>query len=330
MRYLHLLSAVLSHYAVLFVTGLGILAYLYPAVCDWVKGSYATWILSVIMLSMGMTLSLKDFKILASRPWQIALGTLAQFTIMPVVAWIIIKVFSLSPAVATGLLIVGCCPGGVSSNVMSYLAKGDVAFSVGMTTVNTLLSPIMTPLLLLWFSGQDIEVDAWGIFYSIVQIVLVPVIVGVLLNVMFGKTRGYSDTVKCMPGVSVIGLALIVGGIMCHQGVMFMNSDKPLAVIAAMFGAVMLHNALGYLFGYLLAKVTGMDTAKCRTLSIEVGCQNAGMGTQLAIKHFATMPEAAIASAFACVYHSIGGTLLANIFAMYDLHQKKKAQREQH
>ena len=190
MRYLHLLSAVLSHYAVLFVTGLGILAYLYPPVCDWVKGSYATWILSVIMLSMGMTLSLKDFKILASRPWQIALGTLAQFTIMPVVAWIIIKVFSLSPAVATGLLIVGCCPGGVSSNVMSYLAKGDVAFSVGMTTVNTLLSPIMTPLLLLWFSGQDIEVDAWGIFYSIVQIVLVPVIVGVLLNVMFGKTRG--------------------------------------------------------------------------------------------------------------------------------------------
>ena len=111
---------------------------------------------------------------------------------------------------------------------------------------------------------------------------------------------------------------------------MFMNSDKPLAVIAAMFGAVMLHNALGYLFGYLLAKVTGMDTAKCRTLSIEVGCQNAGMGTQLAIKHFAAMPEAAIASAFACVYHSIGGTLLANIFAMYDLHQKKKAQREQH
>ena len=165
MRLLHFIAALLSRYAVFFVTGLGILAYFYPPVCDWVKGSAATWVLSVIMLSMGMTLSVNDFKVLAQRPWQIALGTVAQFSIMPIVAWGIIRIFSLDPALATGLLIVGCCPGGVSSNVMSYLAKGDVAFSVGMTTVNTLLSPVFTPLLLLWFSGKDIDVDAWGIFY---------------------------------------------------------------------------------------------------------------------------------------------------------------------
>jgi len=328
MRLLHFIAALLSRYAVFFVTGLGILAYFYPPVCDWVKGSAATWVLSVIMLSMGMTLSANDFKVLAQRPWQIALGTLAQFSIMPIVAWGIIRIFSLDPALATGLLIVGCCPGGVSSNVMSYLAKGDVAFSVGMTTVNTLLSPVFTPLLLLWFSGKDIDVDAWGIFYSIVQIVLVPVIIGVVLNILFGRTKAYIETVKCMPAVSVVGLALIVGGIMCHQGVMFMNSDKPGSVILLMCGAVMLHNALGYLFGYLLAKFTRMDTAKCRTLSIEVGCQNAGMGTQLAIKHFATMPEAAIASAFACVYHSIGGTLLANIFSMYDVYKKRRKSKQ--
>lgn len=325
MKYLHLVSAILSHYAVFFVVGMGALAYLFPPICDWVSGTSAMVIIAIIMLSMGMTLSLNDFKILAKRPWQILLGTVAQFSIMPIVAWGLSKIFSLEPAVAMGLLIVGSCPGGVSSNIMSYLAKGDVAFSVGMTTVNTILSPIMTPLLLLWFSGQNVQVDAWGIFYSIVQIVLIPVIVGVTLNIVLGKYSTYKETLKLMPAVSVVSLAFIVGGIMCHQGIMFIQSGKPLNVILIMCGAIMLHNALGYLMGYVLAKFSRLDRAKCRTLSIEVGCQNAGMGTQLAIKHFPTMPEAAIASAFACVYHSVSGVLLANLFALYDVYRNKKA-----
>ena len=299
----------LSKNTALFVGISAIIAFFCPSAFSWVKGNTQTFILGFIMLTMGMTLSGNDYKILAKRPFDIFIGACAQYTIMPLIAWTLIQVFDLPKGVAVGLLLVGTCPGGVSSNIMSYIAKGDVAFSVGMTTASTLLSPVMTPLLMLWLSGENIDVDAWGMFKSILIVTLIPVCVGSTLNILFGKKQTYKTAMQVMPSLSVVGLAMIVGGVTALHGHLFFTSG------IAIFCAIALHNTLGYCGGYVIGKLFGMNTAQKRTLSIEVGCQNAGLGTNLASTHFQALPEAAVASAVACVYHSISGTFLASIFA---------------
>ena len=226
--------------------------------------------------------------------------------------------FNLPKGIAVGLLLVGTCPGGVSSNIMSYLAKGDVALSVGMTTASTLLAPVMTPLLMEWLAGETVHVNTWGMFQSILIVTLIPVGIGAFLNFFFGKAQSYREAMGIMPAVSVIGLACIVGGIMSYHGDRFFTSGAMIFLIVA------LHNTLGYATGYLVGKVAGMNPAKRRTISIEVGCQNAGLGTHLATVHFPALPEAALASAVACVYHSISGTVLANLFALRDRWKEKK------
>ncbi|MBE6413248.1 MAG: bile acid:sodium symporter family protein [Verrucomicrobiaceae bacterium] len=301
----------LSKNTALFVGISAIIAFFCPSAFSWVKGNTQTFILGFIMLTMGMTLSGNDYKILAKRPFDIFIGACAQYTIMPLIAWTLIQVFDLPKGVAVGLLLVGTCPGGVSSNIMSYIAKGDVAFSVGMTTASTLLSPVMTPLLMLWLSGENIDVDAWGMFKSILIVTLIPVCVGSTLNILFGKKQTYKTAMQVMPSLSVVGLAMIVGGVTALHGHLFFTSG------IAIFCAIALHNTLGYCGGYVIGKLFGMNTAQKRTLSIEVGCQNAGLGTNLASTHFQALPEAAVASAVACVYHSISGTFLASIFAKF-------------
>lgn len=231
------------------------------------------------------------------------------------------KVFDLPPGIAIGLLLVGTCPGGVSSNIMSYLANGDVAFSIGMTTASTLISPVMTPLLMLALSGENIEIDACGMFKSILIVTLFPVIAGAVLNFLLSKKKAYRDAMQIMPAFSVLGLAFIVAGVTA------LCADKILTSGIAVFLIVALHNSLGYLGGYLMGIAFKMGIAQRRTLAIEVGCQNAGLGTNLACRHFSSMPEAALATAVACVYHSISGTVLANAFSFYD---KLKKRRRRH
>lgn len=312
MKILFKVAKILSSQTALFVILSAVLAFFKPELFAWVRGNSQAFILGFIMLTMGMTLSADDFKILLKRPLDIFIGACAQYTLMPILAFLIVRLTHLPAGIAVGLLLVGTCPGGVSSNIMSYLAKGDVAFSVGMTTASTLISPIMTPLLMLWLSGETIEIDTLGMFKSILIVTLFPVIAGALLNFAFARSKKYQDALQIMPAFSVIGLALIVAGVTSLCG------DKVLSSGMIIFGVIALHNALGYLSGYLLGTLTGMNRAQRRTLSIEVGCQNAGLGTNLASKHFAAMPEAALATAVACVYHSISGTILANIFALYD------------
>ena len=206
---------------------------------------------------------------------------------------------------------------------MSYLAKGDVAFSVGMTTASTLLAPVMTPLLMYWLAGETIHVNAWGMFQSILIVTLIPVAAGAFLNLSFGAKKSYREAMQIMPAVSVIGLACIVGGVIAWNGEHFFTSG------AMIFAAVFLHNALGYAAGYLVGRCTGMSMAKKRTIAIEVGMQNAGLATNLATRHFPTLPEAAIASAVSCVWHSISGTLLAGLFLLCDrVAAARKAKRE--
>lgn len=305
------ISTYLTKWTPAFVTAVAIFTYFFPDTFTWVKGNAQTSVLGFIMLTMGLTLSKDDFRILISRPIDMLIGVTAQYLLMPLIAWTIAKAFNLPHPVAIGLLLVGCCPGGVSSNIMSFLCKGDVAFSVGMTTMTTLLAPVMTPLLMFYLAGENIDVDALGMFKSILIVTILPVALGFTLNALFNKSTKFTEVKKTLPGVAVIGLACIVGGVVSAHGQKIVTSG------ITIFAAVFLHNGVGYILGYTTGLVAKFSNAKCRTISIEVGMQNAGLATVLSAKHFPAMPEAAIASAASCVWHSISGALLAGIFNFF-------------
>ena len=305
-------SAWLTRYTPVFVAGVAVAAYFAPGAFAWVHGDAQNAVLGVIMLSMGMTLKGEDFRILAMRPWDMAIGAVAQYTLMPLIAWCLVHVLGLPKAVGVGLILVGCCPGGVSSNIMSFLCKGDVAFSVGMTSLSTLVAPLMTPLLMMYLAGESVDVDAVGMFKSILLVTILPVALGFGFNSWFGGRQVYRETIKVMPGVAVLGLACIVGGVVSAHGHNFASSG------ALIFLGVFLHNSLGYALGYLTGTAARFSKAKRRTISIEVGMQNAGLATVLAGRHFPALPEAAIASAVSCVWHSISGALMAGLFNLAD------------
>lgn len=303
----------LARYASAFVIGIAIVTLLAPHLFCWVRGNVQTVILGVIMLSMGLTLSADDFRVLARRPADILIGTCAQFVIMPLVAWLLVGVWHLEPALALGILLVGCCPGGVSSNIMSYLCHGDVAFSVGMTCASTMLAPVMTPLLMKLTAGEIIEIDTLGMFSNILIVTVLPVGLGCLLNYLTSSKSYFPTLQGMMPGVSVIGLACIVGGVIStvHSSLM----ERGLLLFLWTFGVVFCHNALGYLLGWMAGKLARFNTAKKRTISIEVGMQNAGLATVLSSTFFAAQPLAVLPCAISCAWHSISGTLIAGFFA---------------
>lgn len=315
------ISDVLSGKASLFVILTAIVTFFFPNLFAWVKGDTQTIILGIIMLTMGLTLTPADFRLLARRPWDILVGTLAQFTIMPLVAFTLASLFSLIPilepysaALTIGIVLVGCCPGGVSSNIMSFLCKGDVAYSVGMTCASTLLAPVLTPLLVLWLAGAKVDVDAIGMFRQILIVTILPIAIGFVLNLWLGHKKVFCKIQSCMPGLSVTCLACIVGGVVTtvHNPLV----ENGLMLFLFTFSMVFCHNCIGYLLGYLAGTFFGFSTAKKRTISIEVGMQNAGLGTNLATTFFAaTTPLAVVPCAISCAWHSISGTILANLFA---------------
>lgn len=318
---LRTLSNLLSGKASLFVVLTAVVTFFFPGLFAWVKGDTQTVILGIIMLTMGLTLTPADFRLLASRPLDIFVGTLAQFTIMPLVAFALASAFTLIPAIhpyavalTIGIVLVGCCPGGVSSNIMSFLCKGDVAYSVGMTCASTLLAPVVTPLLVLWLAGARVDVDALGMFRQILIVTIIPIAIGFVLNMWLGHKEVFGKVQGSMPGVSVTCLACIVGGVVTqvHDPLV----ENGLMLFLFTFAMVFCHNCTGYLLGYLAGRFFGFSTAKKRTLSIEVGMQNAGLGTNLATTFFAaTNPLAVVPCAISCAWHSISGTILANIFA---------------
>lgn len=315
------LSDLLSGKASLFVVLTAVVTFFFPHLFVWVKGDTQTVILGIIMLTMGLTLTPQDFRLLARRPWDILIGTVAQFSIMPLVAWGLASAFSLIPAIqpyavalTIGIVLVGCCPGGVSSNIMSFLCKGDVAYSVGMTCASTLLAPVLTPMLVLWLAGAKVDVDAVGMFRQILIVTIIPIAIGFALNMWLGRRKIFGKVQGCMPGVSVTCLACIVGGVVTQVHDPLVQNGLMLFLFT--FAMVFCHNCTGYLLGYLAGRFFGFSTAKKRTLSIEVGMQNAGLGTNLATTFFAaTLPLAVVPCAISCAWHSISGTILANIFA---------------
>lgn len=318
------ISDILSQKASLFIILTAVVTFMCPTLFVWVKGNTQTVILGIIMLTMGLTLTPDDFKNVARRPLDILVGAVAQFTIMPLMAYALTWLFGQIPAcapyataMAIGLILVGCCPGGVSSNIMSFLCHGDVAFSVGMTCVSTLAAPILTPLLVLWLAGEKVEVDAWGMFQQILIVTIIPIAIGFMLNVWLGRKPSFHQLQRCMPGVSVICLACIVGGVVTtvHEPLV----ENGLVLFLLTFGMVFCHNAFGYALGYGVGSLFGFNKAKLRTISIEVGMQNAGLGTNLAMTFFvASNPMAVVPCAISCAWHSISGTILANLFRRKD------------
>jgi len=299
---------------------IAVLTFFVPDLFSWVRGTTQTVILGIIMLTMGLTLTTNDFRILAKRPFDILIGAVAQFFIMPCVAYLLVRVFHLEPALALGILLVGCCPGGVSSNIMSYLCHGDVAFSVGMTCASTLLAPVMTPLLMEFTAGQIIKIDAIGMFLNILIVTIIPVGLGCFLNYIYSKREVFPTIQSLMPGLSVTCLACIVGGVIStvHDDLV----ARGFMLFIWTFAVVFCHNTLGYLFGWTAGRLAGFSIPKKRTISIEVGMQNAGLATVLAATFFAAQPLAVLPCAISCAWHSISGTILAGLFLRAD---KKKS-----
>ena len=307
MEFLEKLSAFFGKWMALIVIAVAALALFAPQTCLWIKTSWINWLLGIVMFGMGLTLKMSDFKVVFSRPKDIIIGFIAQFTLMPLIAFVLTKAFQLPTEIAVGVILVGTCPGGTSSNVMTYLSKGDVPLSVGMTAVSTLFAPLMTPLLTLLYAGQRVDVNAVAMFLSIVKVVLVPIALGLVCNYFFGKlTR---EIVRILPLISTLAIIMIIASVVSA------NSGRLKTVGAMVVVVVVLHNLLGYATGYGVGKLLRLDATKCRALSIEVGMQNSGLATSLAATHFAQYPLATIPGAVFSVWHNISGAVYANFLA---------------
>lgn len=308
MKVLEKISDLAGKYMAIIALLVAIIALVFPApVSSVIKTSYVNILLGIVMFGMGMTLSLSDFKVVFTKPKAVIAGILAQFIIMPGLAFVLVTIFQLPPELAVGVILVGCCPGGTSSNVMTYLAKGDVALSVGMTACTTIMAPIVTPLLVLLLAGQTVDVAVLDMFISIVQVVLLPIALGFVINKLFEKVA--QKFAKILPLISVIAISLII------MAVVAANAKSLMSVGLLIIAVVMLHNVCGYALGYLAGRLLGLSKAQRRTLSIEVGMQNSGLATSLATVHFATMPLAAVPGAVFSVWHNISGAIYANILA---------------
>lgn len=272
-----------------------------------------TPLLGIVMFGMGLTLKPVDFALVARRPLPVLIGVVAQFVIMPMVALAVVAIMDLPEAVAAGVILVGCAPGGTSSNVVSYLARGDVALSVTMTSISTLLAPVFTPLLTLWLAGEYMPVSASSMAWSIVKVVLIPVVAGILIGML--APRVVARINSALPWISVAAISaivcIVVGG--AH--------DTIASAGALVFAAVIIHNGCGYGLGYLAGLITRQPVAARRTMAVEVGMQNSGLATSLASTYM--NPLAALPGAVFSVWHNLSGAVLAAICRYVDSRRKE-------
>lgn len=268
---------------------------------------YITFLLGFVMFTMGLTLKTSDFKLVFTKPIPVIIGIVSQYTIMPSIAFLISIVLQLPPEIAAGLILLGSVPGGTSSNVMVYLAKGNLPLSITMTSVSTLIAPVMTPLLLLLLAGQWMPVDPITMFKSIIQVILIPIVLGIIVNKLVP-----SVTTK---GASILPLISIVAIIMIVSSIIGANKDNIASAGITVFIAVLLHNGFGYLLGYFAGKLTKLPEQDRRAIAIEVGIQNAGLGVTLAAAHLS--PFAALPSAFASAWQVVTGTFLAQFWGTH-------------
>ncbi|CAM4213634.1 bile acid:sodium symporter family protein [Lacicoccus alkaliphilus] len=278
-----------------------VLAFAFPAGFTWIA-PYISILLGVIMFGMGLTLKLTDFKEVVKAPKAVLVTVLAQYTIMPLISILLVWVFQLPAEIAIGVILLGCTPGGTSSNVMTYLAKGNVAVSIAATSIATLLAPVVTPMLTLLLASALLPVSFMDMFISIVQIVLIPVVLGVFVNYLLGER--VEKVVGVLPLVSVIGIIGVIAAVVSN------NVQNIIETGLLIFAVVILHNLLGYTAGYLLGKMLNLKVQDQKAVSIEVGMQNSGLAATLATAHFS--PLAAVPGAIFSVWHNISGSLVAN------------------
>ncbi|MBQ7745499.1 MAG: bile acid:sodium symporter family protein [Ruminococcus sp.] len=306
MKVIEKISEFFGKYMALIVLAVAALALFVPQSSLWIDTSWINYLLMVVMFGMGLTMKPKDFALVFKRPKDILAGTAAQFIIMPALAFGLSKLFQLDPALTAGVVLVGTCPGGTSSNVITYLSKGDVALSVGMTSVNTLLAPLLTPAITWLLLQTTVRVDVWAMFWSIIQVIIIPVALGFVINRFFGKFT--EKAVAVLPSVSTVAICLIIAAVVSH------NAEKIYTSGVLVFAVVILHNLLGYAGGFGLGKLLKMPPEKVKALSIEVGMQNSGLATSLAGTAFSGLAMATVPGAVFSVWHNISGAILAGFY----------------
>lgn len=280
-----------------------LLAWLVPGALIPMKAAIVP-LLGLVMFAMGVTLTADDFLAVLRRPFPVALGVALQFLLMPLLAWGLTKLAGLSPQLAIGLILVGCSPGGTASNVICYLAKGDVALSITLTTVSTLLAIVATPLLTLLYAGATVPVPASGMLLTILKVILVPVLLGVLVNHYFH--RQLAAVRDFFPVVSMLAIVLIIGIIVALNHAQFETMVPGITLL------VILHNLAGMAGGYWVPRWLGRDVRECRTLAIEVGMQNSGLAVALAVKYYTA--TAALPGALFSIWHNLSGAMLAALW----------------
>lgn len=306
MKVLEKISDFFGKFMALIVLAVAALALFVPVTCTWIQTGWVNYLLMIVMFGMGLTLKLEDFKLVFTRPKDICVGCIAQFTIMPLLAFLLGKIFGLDAALLAGVILVGTCPGGTSSNVITFMSKGDVALSVGMTSVNTILAPLLTPAITWLLLRTTVTVDPMNMFLSIIKVVIIPIAFGFIINKLFGQVT--EKLVTVLPTVSVIAICLIVASVVSH------NSEKIFSTGIVVFAVVILHNLLGYACGFGLGKLLKLNVAKTKALSVEIGMQNSGLATSLAGTAFPDLAMATVPGAIFSVWHNISGAVLANIY----------------
>lgn len=261
-------------------------------------------LLGLVMFGMGLTLKAADFAEVARHPWRVLLGVVAHFVIMPGMAWLLCALLQLPAEIAVGVILVGCCPSGTASNVMTWLSRGDLALSVAIAAVTTLLAPLLTPALIWLLASAWLPVSFAALFWSILQVVLLPIALGVVAQRLLGPRVRHVE--ELLPLVSVVSIVIIVAAVVAASQAKIAESG--LLIMAV----VILHNGFGFLLGYFTARLFGLPLAQRKSLALEVGMQNSGLGAALASAHFS--PLAAVPSALFSVWHNISGALLSTWF----------------
>ena len=310
LKFTQFISKTFALWAIIFA----VLAFYFPSEFK-IFAPYIPYLLGLVMFGMGITLTFNDFGEVAKHPKSVFIGVVGQFVIMPLIAFVLAKIFDLPPDLAVGVILVGSCPGGTSSNVMTYLAKGNTALSVACTTISTLISPLLTPTIFYVLASQWLDIDASAMFLSVLKMVLFPIFLGLVVRALFKKVIEQAS--QTMPLVSVISIVLILAAVVA------VSKDKIVESGLLIFTVVVLHNCLGYLIGFFAAKLFKLNIADSKAIAIEVGMQNSGLGAALAAAHF--NPIAAVPSALFSFWHNVSGPVLANIFSnMKDDHKTNK------
>ena len=281
-----------------------LIAYFSPQYFSWMT-SYTTIFLAIAMFGMGTSIDTRDFKKIIKNPKEVLIGSLAQFTIMPLLAWLLAITFHVNKDIALGIILVGSCPGGTASNVITHIAGGDVSMSVSMTILSTLLAPIVTPALVYLLAGRWVDVSIIAMFKSVVKVILLPVLLGISIKKI--NPTAVSKSKDVFPLISSLAIILIISGIIGANADKIAQSGLIVLVIVA------IHNALGLLGGLLVAKLAKMDYDKATALAIEVGMQNSGLAIQLASVNFALNPLATLPGAIFSIWHNIAGSIFASI-----------------